>query len=376
MKKSHVLRHGAFFCRKYFYVVGGILFFIALLLFVKLQIVSGPTGGDTSVLAASTESPDFWYYFFKRIQDALKNNPSLQGVTPTPSQCPSLDAVHGVSPLLFGTNTSQLVPGRYFVQSAKVWDILQQIHVRFVRIGFENGPVTDTEKLILQRIKDNCMTPLVTFPLHESVSHAKDIVAAVNSVFGSDTVYFEFSNEPDLKKYSYATQEEYVALWNAFVPSIKKVAPNAKFGGPTVSRPIPGYIGYFVAHANPKPDFVSWHKYYCTKSMATNDCKNDIIRTMGKDTADIRSAITNSKKSVPPFIISEWNFGQNSDPDRTSDFKTQFITTVFSEMIKNKIFAANQFEATDFHSPWLLVSNDMPTIEAQAFKKMYESIFK
>ncbi len=257
------------------------------------------------------------------------------------------------------------------MRSAAVWDILRQVHVQFIRVGLQDGPLTPTEITVLTRIRESCMTPLVLLHLHISLSQAQFVVNTFNTYFGNSLVYYEFGNEPDV---AFMSPQTYTSLWNQIVPQLKQVALNGEFGGPTVSYPFAGFIGYFMAHARPTPDFISWHKYYCSASMSTSACKADITNTLNRDVPAIQNAIRSTGHAIPPFIISEWNFAQGNI-DRTTDFKETFVSYVFHEMVKHGIFASNQFEATDFDHPWMLVSNDAVTPESIAFKQTFEQFY-
>ena len=103
------------------------------------------------------------------------------------------------------------------------------------------------------------------------------------------------------------------ATVNATVPLLKTQHPTYSFIGPVNFQSDPSYIGYFVAHAQPLPDVVSWHEYVCNTSESTSYCMSHIAR-WANHAADTNAAEVAAIGHTIPFMITEWNLDPQSDP--------------------------------------------------------------
>lgn len=228
----------------------------------------------------------------------------------------------------------------------------------------------------LKLVKEAGLQPLII--LHGSaVSNSaqrlamnEDLVREAQRVFGADTrIFYEIGNENDLE--SGLTADDYVAMWNALVPKLKQIAPNSWFGGPVNFQANPPYVAHFVHGATPKPDFISWHEYTCSSQSTGQYCIQRIAE-WSTHIRNVRSAIQANGDSVPPIMITEWNYAPDdavaSDTKHNDPaFMAQWTTTALQALSANQVYAAYQFN----------VSSSTPLLnspQGEAFTKICQSI--
>jgi hypothetical protein len=229
-----------------------------------------------------------------------------------------------------------------------------------------------TELQALRAIKAIGSTPLMI--VHGAVDSnvlADDLhlLSLAKQVFGPTGVYVEYGNEEDLVGIG-ATQ--YTNSWNATVPSLKSAYPGYKFIGPVNFQRDPAYIGYFVGHASPLPDLVSWHEYVCGPSAPTSDCFSHIAHWKTHVT-DTNAAEVSAIGHTIPFFISEWNMDPQSDPRYTDPSVigpwTKQALQEFKSLIPLGLAGAQQYCADSHGGGFELVdSNVKLTLQGQAFQ--------
>ena len=190
---------------------------------------------------------------------------------------------------------------------------------------------------------------------------------SIVSAYGNGTCpYFEFGNEPDYN----GVFNKYTAQWNADIPTLKALCTAAcYFGGPVLSwegsnggdpGPQPDDMQYFLAHANPAPDFVTFHDYPCSKSTSKAACLGTAGKITTSDTyGDMQynwsNALADEKAILGhtlPTGITEVNFdpGSSNLGNWYSDasFMTQWTQVAWDSMVQLGVPFANIYTALDY----------------------------
>ena len=119
----------------------------------------------------------------------------------------------------------------------------------------------------------------------------------VKNHFGSDTIYYEVWNEPDL--FGTFSANDYFKLYQATVDGLK-LCRDCKFkvGGPAITTMKADWMNLFlnqVAENNTRLDFVSWHSYQKKPTKTVDERERLVLLTGFQRLA-----------SQPELIISEW----------------------------------------------------------------------
>ena len=261
------------------------------------------------------------------------------GVVPAP-RASALD------PRVFGTNMGLFDSNEQLLSNAGTQRILTGWHTPVIRMPFSASLSDSVELQALQTIKTIGSTPLVI--VHGAVDSSvladdTHLLIVVNQVFGSSTVYVEYGNEEDLAGIDDAA---YTSSWNAVVPRLKAAHPTYRFMGPVNFQHDPTYIGYFVGHAVPQPDVVSWHEYVCSPTGATSICLSHIAN-WAVHVSDTNNAEVAAVGHTFPFMITEWNMDpQNdtryTDPTVIGPFTMQALQELNS-LIPSGLIGAQQY---------------------------------
>jgi hypothetical protein len=266
--------------------------------------------------------------------------------TPTPTGTP---AGPGPSSLLYGTNLGLYDSGDQFLASATTRQRMQEMGVTLVRLPIRvEGCAAAHEVTAAQRIRDLGMVPLIIlkFTQPDPGGAAECVVGQMNAVFGSAVVYYEFGNERDLAGID---QVEYTDAWNAEIGPAVALANNGEFGGPTNFQYNPPYVAYFVANADPAPDFISWHEYTCGNSRTAQYCI-DHIQNWETHVDQTRAAIQANGDAVPPIFITEWNYDPDppaGDTRATPAFWDVFIRDALARLEADGVTGATHYVVTD-----------------------------
>ncbi len=248
----------------------------------------------------------------------------------------------GVSNLLFGANIMNYAFGSF---NASAQANLKSVGVTVLRIPLADqsgNPLPDaTLTSFVAGCKASGAAMLAILP-HQSQSFAQHAVAYL----GQNCLLYELSNEPDLNGMS-ATQ--YAAMWNLWVPTLRKINPQAAFIGPVL-----GAVSNFGSYGVPflkavsanLPDAVSFHDYPCgsqpTQSVCTGKAAN-----IGNDAKSIAAQITSAIGRPLPLAITEWNVDWHSPViayAQNSTFVTGWSIAALEGMASAGVALACQFE--------------------------------
>jgi hypothetical protein len=296
--------------------------------------------------------------------------------TPTPTPVPSTHST--VSPLLFGTNLNLWDSHDQVLSSAATQAMLQQMHVKMVRIPTRSNLTEATIVQAAQIVKNIGAVPLIILMRRETNPNAllddTRVIMAMNRVFGNSVVYYEYGNEADLGN---GDPRPYIASWNALVPLLKQAATNGRFVGPATYLYDFNYLRDFLKGAQPLPDAVSWHEYTCGATWAADVCLSH-IDNWSKHIANARGIMQAAVGRQFPIMITEWNYtaehqvagdGKNDNPS----FMTAWTTKAFQVLAANNVFAAMQYVCTNGQVPLIATDNTM-TPQGMAFQAQYNSM--
>jgi hypothetical protein len=194
----------------------------------------------------------------------------------------------------------------------------------------------------------------------QTVNTDQQIVQAFLQAYGSNYEgWFEFGNEPNTSPGNCGyTVAQYVAGWNAVIPQLRAMAPNAWFGGPALPNTDAAYVTAFVQQAKPAPDFVSWHLYAGSNSWSTSQLQSS-WQGWPNQIAQIDGAVQSALGHHVPSMITEWNYawdgGVGPDsrvtPLSTSSFAATFAQQVLGEFQSAGVYAHFLFDDSGFPSP-------------------------
>lgn len=325
------------------------------------------------------------------IRSITGNNQTRISSTPTtvptqsgPAGNTATPTKHGsVSPLLFGTNMGLFTANDQVVTSATTRSLMQQIHVRIVRIPLRRSLPNDAEVQALQAIKSIGAVPLVVLNGLRNPNVLADDTRMIQntiSVFGNSLVYYEFGNEDD---WNGITIERYTQGWNTLIPQFKRLAPNGKFIGPVSYQYDHNNLTTFLQGANPRPDAISWHEYTCSYKDQAADCLAHLSRWT-VHISDARAVMQATLGKTLPIMITEWNYAadqstqSNGQPIADGKYdNTAFITQWTSEALHilaaNGVFASMQYSVTNTALS-LIASDNTLTPQGMAFQSLYQAI--
>ncbi|HTK08777.1 MAG TPA: hypothetical protein VL485_16525 [Ktedonobacteraceae bacterium] len=298
---------------------------------------------------------------------------------------PNVNPTGPISPLIFGTNMGLFNDHDQVLQSDQTRTLMQQLHIKIVRVPARNNITSDVFIQALQDIKQVGAVPLVVLNgvqspdtmLSSDITTVKD----VQSVFGDTTVYYEFGNEDD---YHGVPVAQYTAGWNTVIPQLKKLSPHANFIGPVSWQYDEPYLISFLQNAKVQPDEISWHEYTCDLKWSNDTCLNNLDKWTTHISA-ARKAMATTIGKVLPIMITEWNYtasqstqsnGQPIDDGKYNDeqFMTQWTTKALQTLADNRVFASMQYTVTDTALPMITYNQDITT-QGTAFQTLYQKMF-
>lgn len=287
------------------------------------------------------------------------------------------------SPLLFGTNLGLFNSNDQFLTSDATRQMMQQMHVRMVRIPVRSNLPLDLTVQAAQDVKDIGAVPLIvlegmrnTQPLQADTQ----VIEAMNRIFGSSVVYYEFGNEDD---WNGLPIDRYTAGWNQIIPQLKKLAFNGKFVGPVSYEYSHNNLTTFLRGANPRPDAISWHEYTCSWKDPAALCLSSINK-WSRHISDARTVMQATLGTTLPIMITEWNYAADQSiqsngqpyPDNKYNndaFMTQWTTQALQTLAANDVFASMQYTVTNTALPLITYQNHM-TVQGQTFQALYPKI--
>ena len=288
-----------------------------------------------------------------------------------------------VSPLLFGTNMGLFDGNDQVVTSAMTRSLMQQIHVRIVRIPLRRSLPNALEVQAEQAVKSIGAVPLIVLNgLRNPNALADDtrMIENSNSVFGNSLVYYEFGNEDD---YNGLSITRYTQGWNTLIPQFKRLAHNGKFIGPVSYQYDHDNLTTFLQGANPRPDAVSWHEYTCSYKDPAADCLAH-LSNWTTHLGDARAVMQTTLGTTLPIMITEWNYAadqstqSNGQPIADAKYNsTSFMTTWTSKALHilaaNGVFASMQYSVTNTALS-LIASDNTLTTQGMAFQSLYQAM--
>jgi len=303
---------------------------------------------------------------------------SQKAATPTPIQIqiPAIPANTPVSPLLFGTNMGLYDSNDQVLNSTVTRAALQQIHMRIIRMPVRASLSEATEMQAAQTIKSLGAAPLVILRGQLDKNVVADdirIVKDMNTIFGQNTVYYEYGNEEDLQG---VPVTQYTSSWNTVVPQLKRIALHAHFIGPVNFQYDHTYLTTFLQTAQPRPDEISWHEYTCDDKWAQSVCISHIDHWTNH-IADARATMIGTVGTELPIMITEWNYAPNATPNdgknNNSAFMNTWTTHALQTLAANRIFASMQYSCTNTAIP-LVSSNGALTVQGTMLQTQYQNI--
>jgi len=250
----------------------------------------------------------------------------------------------GVSNLLFGANIMNYAFSS-FNSSAQA--NLKSVGVTNLRIPLADQSGNPLSDAALSGLVAGCnaagATMLAILP-HQSQTFAQHAV----QFLGNNCLLYELSNEPDLNGMSNST---YAAMWNSWVPGLRKINPRAAFIGPVL-----GVVSNFGSYAVPflksvnaagnLPDAVSFHDYPCTSHPTQAACSTK-AQNIGNDAKSIQAQIVPAIGKPLPLAVTEWNVDASNPVisyAQSSSFVTTWSIAALEGMASAGVVLANQFE--------------------------------
>lgn len=288
-----------------------------------------------------------------------------------------------VSPLLFGTNLGLFTGNDQVITSTSTRDLMQQIHIRIVRIPLRADLPNAIEVQAEQAVKSIGAIPLVTLNgLRNAHVLADDtrMIRDSNAVFGNNLVYYEFGNEDD---WNGVTITRYTQGWNTLIPQFKRLALNGKFIGPVSYQYNRDNLTTFLQGANPRPDAISWHEYTCSYKDPVALCLSQ-IDGWTTDITDARAVMQATLGTTLPIMITEWNYAADQSTQWNglpiSDGKHNNVSFIrawtakaLSTLAANQVFASMQYSVTNTALP-LITSDNTLTIQGMMFQSLYQTM--
>jgi len=158
---------------------------------------------------------------------------------------------------------------------------------------------------------------------------------------------YEFGNEPDNPGNPDAmSASAYANLWNIIIPTLRQIAPQAKFFGPAVAYPDTAYISTFLqaTQAN-APDGVTFHMYPCT-DVDAQTCLSQSVNTYASSAQKVRDTVMQVLGRTLPIGVTEWNdnWKDQAKPEESDpNFMSQFTTLSLQSLMQGQVAFANQY---------------------------------
>ena len=302
---------------------------------------------------------------------------------PTQNTLASSTPTAPASPLLFGTNLGLFNGNDQVVTSAATRALMQQMHIRIVRVPMRTHLPNDIAVQALQAVKSIGAMPLIVLTgMRNPDVLAGDtrMIQVVNNVFGNNLVYYEFGNEDD---WNGLTITRYTDGWNMLIPQFKRLALNGKFIGPVSYEYNHDNLTSFLQRANPRPDMISWHEYTCSYKEPANNC---LANLDGWTThiSDARVVMQTTLRTALPIMITEWNYAADQSTQHNglpfddgkynnASFMTEWTTMALRTLAANHVFASMQYSVTNTALPLITFRNEL-TIQGETFQSLYQTM--
>ena len=325
------------------------------------------------------------------VRDITAGNQTQVALSPTtiPAQNGTVDvtAIPNVvaSPLLFGTNLGLFTSNDQVVTSASTRALMQQIHIRIVRVPMRSHLTNDVEIQAVQAVKNMGAIPLIVLTGVRNPNVLADdtrMIQDVKSVFGNSLVYYEFGNEDD---WNAVTIERYTRGWNTYIPQFKHFALNGKFVGPVSYQYDTNNLTTFLQGAKPHPDAISWHEYTCSyREPADNSLRN--LDQWATNINDGRLVMRTTLGTELPIMITEWNYASDQSIQHNglpfddgkynnASFMAVWTTKALGILAANHVFASMQYSVTNTALP-LITDKNVLTIQGMTFQSLYQRMVR
>jgi hypothetical protein len=321
------------------------------------------------------------------VKDITAGNQTLVSLSPTtmPTQNGTVEVTSVpnvvVSPLLFGTNLGLFTSNDQVITSASTRALMQQMHIRIVRVPMRTHLPNDVEIQAVQAIKSIDAIPLIVLTGVRNPNALADdtrMIQDVNGVFGNSLVYYEFGNEDD---WNGVTIDRYTEGWNTYIPQFKRLALNGKFVGPVSYQYDHNNLTTFLQGAKPRPDAISWHEYTCSYQEPADNCLANLDRWT-THINDGRSVMQATLGTELPIMITEWNYAADQSIQHNglpfddgkynnASFMTAWTTKALDILAENQVFASMQYSVTNTALP-LITGNNALTIQGMTFQSLYQ----
>jgi len=303
--------------------------------------------------------------------------------TPTQDRLASSTPTAQASPLLFGTNLGLFTANDQVITSPATRALMQQIHIRIVRVPMRTKLPNEIEIQAVQAVKSIGAIPLIVLTGVRNPHVLADdsrMIQGVNSVFGSSLVYYEFGNEDD---WNGVTITRYTNGWNTLIPQFKHLALNGKFIGPVSYEYSHDNLTTFLQEANPRPDVISWHEYTCSYKDPASSCLANLDRWTTHIT-DAREVMQNTLGTPLPIMITEWNYAADQSTQHnglpfddekynSASFMTEWTTKALRTLAANQVFASMQYSVTNTALP-LIAFHETLTTQGATFQSLYQTM--
>jgi len=243
----------------------------------------------------------------------------------------------GTSSLLFGSNDPTFNPMRS--QSLRL--SLRQAGVTLIRTPLAHNGGTEVDQRLTQ-IQDMGAACLGILSMRDMALDQQIVKTA-----GGRCQLYEFGNEPDNPgNYEAMTANAYANSWNQIIPTLRQIAPQAKFFGPAVAYPNTAYISTFlqVTQAN-APDGVTFHMYPCT-DVDAQTCLSQSVNSYASSAQKVRDTVNQVLGRTLPLGVTEWNdnWKDQAKPEESDpNFMRQFTTLSLQSLAQGQIAFANQY---------------------------------
>ena len=308
---------------------------------------------------------------------------SPSATVPSQNRSASRTPTAQVSPLLFGTNLGLFTGNDQVITSTTTRDLMQQIHIRIVRIPLRADLPNAIEVQAEQAVKSIGAIPLVTLNGVRNANVLADdsrMIRDSNAVFGNNLVYYEFGNEDD---WNGVPITRYTQGWNTLIPQFKRLALNGKFIGPVSYQYSHDDLTTFLQGANPRPDAISWHEYTCSYKDPAAVCLSQIDGWTTHITG-ARAVMQSTLGTTLPIMITEWNYAADQSTQgnglpitdgkyNNASFIQAWTAKALSTLAANQVFASMQYSVTNTALP-LITPDYTLTIQGMMFQSLYQTM--
>ncbi|MEO6889405.1 MAG: GDSL-type esterase/lipase family protein [Ktedonobacteraceae bacterium] len=271
----------------------------------------------------------------------------------------------GASSFLFGTNdTYEWSPKNLQTQPA-IQQQLRAAGLTLVRSFFPDlasDAALDSRARTIENIGASCLGVI------PNIFHTAFDEHLVRYL-GNRCQMYEFGNESD---YNGISIERYLVQWNALIPALRRINPQARFIGPVTYTELGDhtYMKAFLTGVKASgvlPDAVSFHLYPCGQDTAAS-CLSK-ASSFGQAAEQVRALVQSILGKDLPVGISEWNYDPGNPPAAYGDdptFMTKFTTSALLSMVQAGVSFACQFDAASYSGYGHLDMFNVATGQAKA----------